>query len=69
MHQFAEAIKAVDEDTLAQESHRLLLGMLVRGAPGLRAILTVRAAAFSPDGKRVVTTSQDGTAGPGRRLR
>ena len=55
MHQFAEAIKAVDEDILAQESNRLRLGMLVRGAPGLRAILTGDTAAFSPDGKRVVT--------------
>ena len=70
MHQFAEAIKAVDEDTLAQESNRLRLGMLVRGVPGLRAILTGHSAAFSPDGKRVVTAScrQDG-AGLGRRLR
>ena len=32
MHQFAEAIKAVDEDALAQESNRLRLGMLVRDA-------------------------------------
>ena len=57
MHQFAKAIKAVDEDTLAQESNRLRLGMLVRGVPGLRAILTGYTAAFSPDGKRVVTAS------------
>jgi len=73
MHQFAEAIKTVDEDTLAQESNRLRLGMLVHDAPGLRAILTgrtaafsrdgkVRTAAFSPDGKRVVTASGDNTA-------
>ena len=62
MHQFAEAIKAADEDTLAQESNRLRLGMLVRGAPGLRAILSGRTAAFSPDGKRVVTASADTTA-------
>jgi len=73
MHQFAEAIKTVDEDTLAQESNRLRLGMLVHDAPGLRAILTgrtaafsrdnkVRTAAFSPDGKRVVTASYDNTA-------
>jgi len=62
MHQFAEAIKAVDEDTPAQESNRLRLGMLVRGAPGLRAILAGLTATFSPDGKRVVTASVDDTA-------
>ena len=62
MHQFAKIIKAVDENTLAQESHRLRLGMLARGAPGLRAILTGYTAAFSPDGKRVVTASWDNTA-------
>ena len=62
MHQFAKIIKAVDENTLAQESHRLRLGMLARGAPGLRAILTGYTAAFSPDGKRVVTASSDKTA-------
>lgn len=62
MHNFAEAIKAVDKDTLAQESNRLRLGMLERSAPGLRAILTGRRAAFSPDGKRVVTASEDNTA-------
>jgi len=62
MHQFAEAIKAVHEDTLAQESNRLRLGMLVRGAPGLRAILAGHTATFSPDGKRVVTASNDDTA-------
>ena len=64
MHQFAEAIKVVDEDTLAQESNRLRLGMLARSVPGLGAILTghtwwVVSAAFSPDGKRVVTASGD----------
>src|SRR5271166_2544236 len=62
MHQFAEAIKNVDEDTLAQENHRLRLGMLVRSVPGLRAILTGGTAAFIPDGKRVVTVSDDKTA-------
>src|SRR5271166_1909826 len=62
MHQFAAAIKAVDEDTLAQESNRLRLGMLVRSVPGLRAILPGGTAAFSPDGKRVVTVSDDKTA-------
>ena len=40
MHQFAKAIKVVDKDTLAQESNRLRLGMLVRSVPRLRAILT-----------------------------
>ena len=61
---FAEAIEieAVDQDNLAQESNRLRLGMLVRGVPGLRAILTGRSAAFSPDGRRVVTASDDKTA-------
>jgi len=49
MHQFAEAIKTLDEDTLALESYRLRIGILVRGAPGLRAILSGRTAAFSPD--------------------
>ena len=62
MHQFAKAIKFVDKDTLAQESSRLRLGMLVRNVPRLRAILTGNSAAFSPDGKRVVTASWDTTA-------
>ena len=62
MHQFAKAIKLVDNDTLAQESSRLRLGMLVRNVPRLRAILTGNSAAFSPDGKRVVTASGDTTA-------
>ena len=62
MHRFAKAIQTVDEDALAQESNRLRLGMLVRGVPGLRAILTGHSAAFSPDGKRVVTASADKTA-------
>ena len=65
MHQFAGAIKAVAEDTQSQENNRLRLGMLVRDVPRLRAILTGNTAAFSPDGKRIVTASR--RAGLGRR--
>ena len=62
MHQFAGAIEAVAEDTQSQKTNRLRLGMLVRDVPPLRAILTGHTAAFSPDGKRVVTASRDKTA-------
>ncbi len=55
MHQFAAAIKAVDQDTMAQEDNRLRLGMVVRVVPVLRAIVTGTNAALSPDGMRVVT--------------
>ena len=62
MHQFAGAIKTVAEDTRFQENNRLRLGMLVRDVPRLRAILTGNTAAFSPDGQRIVTASDDKTA-------
>ena len=70
MHQFARAVATVAGDPDSERTlgimNRIRLGVLSRESPRLAAIMEyagpVYSAAFSPDGTRVVTASNDGTA-------
>ena len=63
---FAEALQLRANDPIAQQPHRLRLAALLQQAPALTHCwfhdLPVNYAEFSPDGSRVVTASEDGTA-------
>ena len=66
MHLFAGAIEIIPGSSLDQVTMRQCLGFLVREVPRLDAIVEhadeVNSAAFSPDGSRIVTASDDKTA-------
>ena len=66
MHLFAGAIETLPDSSLDQVTMRQCLGFLVREVPRVNAIVEhadrVRSAAFSPDGGRIVTASEDRTA-------
>jgi WD40 repeat protein/serine/threonine protein kinase len=63
---FAEALKLERTDPERAERHRLRLASVLRQCPRLEQIWShdgqVRHAEFSPDGRRVLTASEDGSA-------
>jgi WD40 repeat protein len=63
---FSEALRLEKDDPERAKVHRLRLGTVAEGCPRLVQIWfhdgPVRHAQFSPDGKRVLTTSEDHTA-------